>query len=118
MRLRMLMTTSIILLATRAGLAQMPPLRVLASNGMKAGLQELQPRVEREVGRPLHIEFNTSAATRQRIESGEAFDVAILTTEIVNELAKGGKIASGTVVDLGRSGIGFGVRSAAAKPDV
>jgi molybdate transport system substrate-binding protein len=85
---------------------------------MKAVVQELQPQLEREVGRPLNIEFNTSAATRQRIESGEAFDVAILTTEIVNELAKGGKIVSSTVVDLGRSGIGFGVRSGAAKPDV
>jgi molybdate transport system substrate-binding protein len=118
MRLRMLITISVFLLATRAGMTQTTPLRVLASNGMKAVVQELQPRLEREVGRSLNIEFNTSAATRQRIESGEAFDVAILTTEIVNELSKGGKIASGSVLDLGRSGIGFGVRSTAAKPDV
>jgi molybdate transport system substrate-binding protein len=95
-----------------------PPLRVLASNGMKAVVEDLRGQLEREVGRPLNIEFNTSAAVRQRIESGEAFDVAILTSEVINDLAKAGKIASNSVVDLGRSGIGFGVRSGAAKPDI
>src|SRR5262245_22570799 len=117
MRLRLLIMISIFLLTIRAGMTQTTPLRVLASS-MKAVVQELQPRLEREVGRSLNIEFNTSVATRQRIESGEAFDVVILTKEIVNELSKSGKIASGSVVDLGRSGIGFGVRSMAAKPDV
>jgi molybdate transport system substrate-binding protein len=93
-------------------------LRVLASNGMKAVIEELRPKLQREVGRPLVIEFNTSAATRQRIESGESFDVAILTSEVVNDLAKAGRITSSSVVDLGRSGIGIGVRSGAAKPAI
>jgi molybdate transport system substrate-binding protein len=114
----MLIAITILFLATQTAMAQTTPLRVLASNGMKAVVEELQERLQREVGRPLAIEFNTSAATRQRIESGEAFDVAILTTEVVNELAKTGKIAAASVVNLGRSGIGFGVRSGAAKPDV
>ena len=102
MRFRMLITISILILATQTAMTQTTPLRVLASNGMKAVVEELQQRLEREVARPLAIEFNTSTATRQRIESGEAFDVAILTTEVVNELSKAGKIASGSVVDLER----------------
>jgi molybdate transport system substrate-binding protein len=106
------------LLITQAGKAQTTQLRVLASNGMKAVVDELRPRLEKETGRALAIEFNTSTALRQRIESGETFDVAILTTEIVSDLAKAGKIASGSVIDLGRSGIGFGVRSGASKPDI
>src|SRR2546422_8042171 len=101
MRLWTITATTILLAFTQAFTAQTTPLRVLASNGMKAVVDELRPRLEREVGRPLNIEFNTSAAVRQRIESGEAFDVAVLTTEVGNELAKGGKIASGSVVDLG-----------------
>jgi molybdate transport system substrate-binding protein len=118
MRLQALMTTTIVLLTLQAACAQTTPLRVLASNGMKAVIEELRARLELQLKRPLAIQFNTSAATRQRIESGDAFDVAILTTEVVNELANGGRIALGSVVDLGRSGIGFGVRSTAAKPDV
>src|SRR5438093_7423052 len=113
-----LISTTILLVLTQAFTAQTTQLRVLASNGMKAVIEEIRPRLEREAGRPLAIEFNTSVAIRQRIERGDAFDVAILTTEVIDELAKAGKIASGSIANLGRSGIGFGVRAGAAKPDV
>jgi len=118
MRFLTLVATTVLLLLTGTVDAQTVPIRVLASNGMKAVVEELRPRLELQVGRPLAIEFDTSASTRQRIESGEAFDVAILTSEVVLELAKAGRITNGSVVDLGRSGIGLGVRSTAAKPDV
>ncbi|PYS37792.1 MAG: hypothetical protein DMG14_20020, partial [Acidobacteria bacterium] len=113
-----LISTTILLVLTQAFTAQTTQLRVLASNGMKAVIEEIRPRLEREAGRPLAIEFNTSVAIRQRIERGDAFDVAILTTEVIDELAKAGKIASGSIANLGRSGIGFGIRAGAAKPDV
>src|SRR5262245_24624624 len=115
MRFTTLITTTIFFALAQAGSAQTAQLRVLASNGMKAVIEELRPRLERDLGRPLAIQFNTSAAVRQRIESGDAFDVAVLTTEVVNELAKGGKIVPASITNLGRSGIGFGVRSGAAK---
>jgi molybdate transport system substrate-binding protein len=119
MRIRMFIAATILCLSVpMISAAQTAPLRVLGSNGMKAVLEQLRPILEGEGGRKLAIEFNTSAAIRQRIESGEAFDVAIITAEVVNELAKTGKIASGSVVDLGRSGIGFGVRAGAPKPDI
>ena len=113
-----LFATMILLLLAEAASTQTKEIRVLASNGMKAVIEQLRPRLQYEAGRPLVIEFNTSAATRQRIESGEAFDIAILTAEVVNELTKSGKIASGSVVDLGRSGIGFGIRAGAPRPDI
>ena len=75
-----LISTTILLVLTQAFTAQTTQLRVLASNGMKAVIEEIRPRLEREAGRPLAIEFNTSVAIRQRIERGDAFDVAILTT--------------------------------------
>jgi molybdate transport system substrate-binding protein len=117
MRFWAFLATMILLLLAELP-AQTKDIRVLASNGMRAVIEELRPRLQREAGRPLTIEFNTSAATRQRIESGEAFDIAILTAEVVNELMKSGKIASGSVVDLGRSGIGFGIRAGAPRPDI
>jgi len=102
----------------QTGIAQNSPLKVLVSNGMRAVVEELNLQRDLEVGRPLAFEYGTSAAIRQRIESGSAFDVAVLTTEVMNDLAKAGKLASGSVVNLGRSGIGFGVRSGAPRPDV
>jgi len=98
--------------------AQAPPVRVLASNGVKAVLDELRGQAERTIGRPLAMEINTSASTKQKIQSGEAFDVAILTTEVIEDLSKEGKIAGGGRADLGRSGIGIGIRKGAPKPDI
>src|SRR5262249_29342215 len=98
--------------------AQTPALRVLGSNGMKAVIEELRPRLEKELGRPLSITFETSTAVRQHIEAGDAFDVAVLTVEVIDGLAKGGKIDPRSVAELPRAGIGFGVRAGAPKPDV
>jgi len=66
----------------------------------------------------MSIEFGTSVAIRQRIQSGEPFDVAILSAEILDELIKAGRIAGATRTDFGRSGIGIGIRSGARKPDI
>ena len=98
--------------------AQSAPIHVLASNGVKAVIDELKPQAERAIGRPLAIEFDTSSSVKKRIEGGEAFDVAILTSEVIDDLAKAGKIASGTRTEIARCGIGIGVRSGAAKPDI
>lgn len=119
MRLLIFVTTFTLLAMTATADAQtVAPLRVLASNGMKAVIDELRPRLERELGRPLAIEFNTSTAIRQSIERGDPFDATVLTSEVLSELSKGGRIVPGSVAELGRSGIGFGVKSGAAKPDV
>jgi molybdate transport system substrate-binding protein len=112
-------TTAVALgFASQLASAQTTPLHVLASNGMRAVIDELKPQLERDLGRPLAIEFNTTAAIRQRIDAGEAFDVAVLTAEVIDALAKSGKIAPGSVGALGRSGVGVGMRAGAAKPDV
>src|SRR5688500_6778808 len=90
--------------------AQTIPLKILASNGMRAVIEELRPWIEPQIGRPLAAEFNTSASTRQRIESGEAFDVVVLTSEVIDILSQSRKIAPDSRSDLGRSGIGIGAR--------
>jgi molybdate transport system substrate-binding protein len=98
-------------------IGQNSPMKVLVSNGMRAVVEELKPQLEIP-GHTLAFEFGTSTAIRKRIESDSAFDVAVLTTEVMNDLEKAGKLSSGSVVDLGRSGIGFGVRAGAPRPDV
>ena len=50
------------------------PLRVLASNGVRAALQDLVPQWERAVGRPLMVEFDPSAAIKRKIEGNAPFD--------------------------------------------
>ena len=100
----------------RAG--QPESIRVLASNGVRAALQDLIPQWERAVGRPLNVEFNTSAATKRRIEANEPFDVTVLTTDVIETLAREGKLASTGRSQIGRIGVGVGVAAGAAKPNI
>src|SRR6478736_5492242 len=97
--------------------AQNTPVHILASNGVKAVIDELKPQAERAIGRPLTIEYDTSTVVKKRIEDGAAFDVAILTSDVVDDLAKAAKIDPGTRMEIARCGIGVGVRAGAAKPD-
>ena len=55
---------------------------------------------------------------QKRIEGGEAFDVAVITPAIVDDLAGKGKIAPGSRANLATVGIGVMVKEGAPKPDV
>ena len=97
--------------------AQAAEIRVLASNGVKAAVEALGPQIEKASGETLSIDFNTAATLSERIEKGEAFDVAILTDAAVDALIKSGKL-SPERTKLARVGIGVGFRAGAPKPDV
>ena len=98
--------------------AEAADLRVLASNGVKAAVEELKPELEKASGSTLSIDFSTAAALRERIEKGETFDLAILTDEAMDALIKAGKISQVRRAKLARVGIGVGYRQGAPKPDV
>ena len=93
-------------------------LRVLVSNGMKGSMEAVQPQCEKAVGRPLAIQFSSTASLKKRIELGEAFDVTIITTEAIGDLITQGKLTDASRTDVGRSELGIGIRSGAPKPDI
>jgi molybdate transport system substrate-binding protein len=92
--------------------------RVIASNGIREVLNEARPKAEAAAGKPLSVEYNSSNAQVDRIEKGADFDVAVLTSDTIDDLINKGKIVSGTRTMLARAGIGVGVRKGAAKPDI
>src|SRR6185369_14531533 len=96
----------LVLLLAASAQAQNPPLRVAASNGVKAVIEELVPKAESTIGRRLVVEYNTTTALKQKIDAGEVFDVAILTTDGLDDLIKAGKITAATRAEFARSGIG------------
>jgi molybdate transport system substrate-binding protein len=107
-----------ILLFAHYAAAQDAPLRVAASNGVRAVIEELLPKCESAIGRKLSVEYNSTTGLRQKIDAGETFDVTILTSEGLDDLTKAGKVAAGTRADFARSGIGVGIRAGAPKPDI
>ena len=81
-------------------------------------LDELQPQIERAIGRPLSIEFSTSTTLKGKIEQGEPFDVAILVPALLDELARQGHLVAESQVNLARAGVGVGSREGTPKADV
>jgi molybdate transport system substrate-binding protein len=98
--------------------AQAAELRVLCSNGLRAVIEELRPQFERTSGHTLALQFNSTTTLKQRIEGGEAFDVALLSSEAVDDLVKSGALVSASRAELAQSGIGVGIRKGAPRPDV
>lgn len=92
--------------------------KVFVSNGVKTVVDEIRPEWERAAGHPMAFQFGTTAALKQQIESGETFDVALLTSDAIGDLVKEGKIKGLSREELARCGIGLGKRAGAPKPDI
>ena len=112
----MLLLAVLVGTATPQAQGQGHAVRVFASNGFRGVFDELAPTCERAIGHTLTAQFGTSTSLTEKVNAGEAFDVAIMTTEAMEGLAKGGKVSART--PLGRSGIGIGSRAGARKPDI
>jgi molybdate transport system substrate-binding protein len=103
--------------AALSAAAQTAPVRVLASNGVREVILELKPECERTIDHPLEIQFGSTTDLVKKINAGEPFDLTFLTTQAIDGLAKSGKVSSkGT--PIARCGVGVGIRSGAAKPDI
>ena len=98
--------------------AQTKELRAMISDGMKTVVEELTPQIEHSTGRKLVAQFNSSKNLRDKIQSGEPFDAAILTSDVLDDLIKQGKIAAGERAEISRTGMGMGVRAGGPKPDI
>src|SRR5712692_8227004 len=98
--------------------AQNAPVRVLASRGVQAVIEELRAQAETAAGHKTTIQFSSSTDLKARIETGEPFDAAIVTTDLMDELVKTGRAAAGTRVEVARAGIGVGIRAGVPKPDI
>jgi len=93
-------------------------IRVLCSNGLKAVFEELAPQFERASGNKVNVTFGLAAGFRQQIDAGQAFDVAILTPALIDDLIKAGKLAADSRAVIARTGLGIMIKSGARKPDV
>jgi molybdate transport system substrate-binding protein len=112
------LTAGLFTLSARRTPAQTVELHVMVSDGMKTVVEELTPQIEHFIGRKLAAEFNSSKNLRDKIQAGEPFDAAILTSDVLDDLIKQGKIATGSRADISRTGMGVGVRAGAPKPDI
>ena len=66
-------------------------IRLLTAGAMRAVVIELLPEFESKTGHKVSIDNATAGTLAKRIEGGEAFDVAIITPKIVDDLDAEGK---------------------------
>jgi molybdate transport system substrate-binding protein len=107
---------AILLLSGTAAVAA--EIKVVGLVGLRPVMAELGPHFERATGHKLIMRYGSGDEGKQRIEAGEAFDVAILNPVLIEALAKQGKIDETTRTEIFRNGTGVAGRSGAPKPDI
>jgi molybdate transport system substrate-binding protein len=100
------------------GQAHAVDVRVLTAGAMEAVVLEMVPDFEKRSGHKVLIANDTAGGLKKRIGGGEAVDVAIITSRIVDELIAEGKLAEGSRINLARVGIGVAVKAGAPLPDI
>jgi molybdate transport system substrate-binding protein len=106
---------ALLALATSAGAAE---IKVLCSNGLRAVIEDLVPKFENATGNKVVLKYEPSTQLKKRIDLGEPFDLAILTTTIVDDEITAGKLTADSRTVLARSGLGVSIRAGAKKPDI
>jgi len=101
-----------------ATVAQAADIKVFCTNGIRAVVEELLPQFEKTTGNKVVISFEPSTQIKKRIDAGETFDVAFMTTTLVDEAIKAGKLQFESRRFIARSGLGLSIRSGAKKPDI
>lgn len=98
--------------------AQTSDVRVLASNGIKAVVEDVRAQAEHAIGHAISVEYKPTAALKQEIDAGAPFDVVIVTVESIAQLSKEGKTTGGEGTPISRAGVGIGIRKGAPRPDI
>jgi molybdate transport system substrate-binding protein len=92
---------------------------VVSGGAFKQVLTALAAQYEKETGNKLDITYQTVGQHLTLIRGGkEEFDVAVLTPEAIDNLAKEGKVVPGTRADLAKVGVGVVVKAGAPLPDI
>lgn len=91
--------------------------KVISANGMREVIADTKQAFEKASGHTLVVTVVETGAIRQRLLSGEAYDVIMVPANTSDDLVKQGKIKSDGRVALIRVNFGLAVRDDGPKPD-
>jgi len=105
-------------LGVAAPAAHAAEVKVMSTVALTPTLDELIPKYESSSGNKLMIVYSTIADLKKRIDAGETADLMILSRPVLDDLQTQGKVAQGSIVNVGRSYVAIGVRAGAPQPDI
>jgi molybdate transport system substrate-binding protein len=105
-------------LGAAAPAAYAAEVKVMSTVALTPTLGELTPKYESSSGNKLTIIYSTIADLKKRIDAGETADLMILSRPVLDDLQTQGKVAQGSIVNVGRSYVAIGVRAGAPLPDI
>jgi molybdate transport system substrate-binding protein len=104
-----------LLLAAPVGAAD---LTVLSAGAINSVASSVAPAFQASTGNTLILRNDTVGGLVRRIAAGETFDVVMMSPAGLDQLAKAGKIASGSGIPLAKVGIGVGIKTGSPAPDI
>ena len=81
-------------------------------------LAELAKGCERDLSQPVLAEAAGGVDVAKRVQAGEAMDIVVLASNVIDKLIADGKLLSGSRVDIVKSGIGIAVRKGGTRFEV
>ena len=100
-------------------LAKAADVDAISGGAFKQVLTALVAQYEKESGNKADPTFQTVGQHLSLIRGGkEEFDVAVLTPEAIDSLAKEGKVVPGSRADLAKVGVGVVVKAGTPLPDI
>ena len=95
-----------------------PEIMVFSPGGTKSALLAASESFERETGGKVNFTFGTGGGIQKQAADGAPGDVAVLPSSGVDELEQKGVAATGTRAEVGRIGVGVGIRAGAPRPKI
>src|SRR6266446_3434690 len=108
--------TLVALLASAHGEAA--EIKVLSTVGMQPATPELFAQFEAATGHRVAVTYGLAAVLKTKFLEGAPADVLILTSPIIDDLTKHGKVVTESKKDVARSGVRVAVKAGAPEPDI
>lgn len=108
----------LLMLCAGRGRALADEVKVFCSNGYREVMQDMVPAFQQATGNSVSVTYDLSTNLVKRIDAGDAFDLAILTPTLVDDLVARGKLMASGRTTLARSAISFAMRDGRSKPDL
>jgi molybdate transport system substrate-binding protein len=98
--------------------AQAAEVRVMAGAAIAPALNEIARQFERKTGHTLVIDYGIFQVLKNKIDAGEAFDLAIMGEGSMNNATRQGRVVADTRTLVARVGMAMAVKAGASKPDI